>query len=629
MRSAALVALVVPLLLAGSLVTTAAADPPPTLYVSQFSGIGTCDDSGPGTLALPLCSLQEAADVVVPGQTVIVGPHGGHFPGDVRITRSGTPGLPITFEAGLPWGPAGPQVTVGGLVNGPPSANGFTLSGVHDVKIQGFQVDNTSSAGIVVSNSGDITIDHVAEGRIVPLPTDNIDLRGTNHDITISRSSLRSDTTDISVGPGTSGLTVAENEFANVGTTTSLSITGASSTAITNNTSFIAQCPVAVFSISGSTGTVIENNLVSAQCTSTPLVFVAADSTATTTLDYNVVATANPDPLYSWGGTTYATPTALNAATGQAAHDLDVNPLLNAAKFEPNENSPLVDSANDAAPGVLATDFNGRPREDDPLVANAGTSIVDRGAVERQDPMTIDLRLSAIQAPVGGTVTATLTATPGWAPITGYTVDFADGTPPVHPTATTFPHVFPTASPFTNVTATVSDALGFTSVPTSQGITVVPPAPLVPRITANVVGPLHVSADASGSTDSWNITTQSCDFGDGTPPFTQAWGGRCERDYTTAGLHRVTVTLADAGGNTSTTSTVLRLAGPGQRQLPGATHLAPTGQCGVCRTATTIHTAVTATRAAVTHIAVVTQRPAVAAPAWRWCVPLVRCQAAN
>jgi hypothetical protein len=627
MRSAALVALVLPLLLAGSLVTTAAADTPPTLYVSQFDGIGTCDDSGPGTPALPLCSLQLAADVVVPGQTVIVGPHGGHFPGNVRITRSGTPDQPITFEAGQPWGPTG--VTVGGLVNGPPSANGFTLSGVHDVKIQGFQVDNTSSAGIVVSNSSDITIDHVAAGQIVPLPTDNIDLRGTNHDITISRSSLRSDTTDISVGPGTSGLTVAENEFANVGTTTSLSITGASSTAITNNTSYIAQCPVAVFSISGSTGTVIENNLVSAQCTSTPLVFVAADSTATTTLDYNVVATQNPDPLYSWGGTTYATPTALNAATGQAAHDLDVNPLVNGETFAPNENSPLVDSADAAAPGVLATDFNGRPREDDPLVANAGTGIVDRGAVERQDPMTISLRLSATQAPTGGTVTATLTATPGWAPITGYTVDFGDGTQPAATSATTLPHVFTTTAPFDGVTATVSDGLGFTSAPTSQEIAVVPPAPLVPRVTANVVGPLDVVADASGSTDSWNITQQTCDFGDGTPPFTQPWGGRCERDYPTAGLHRVTMTLTDAGGNTNTTSTVLRLAGPGQRQLPGTAHLAPTGQCGVCRTATAIHAAVTATQAAVTHIAVVAERPAAAVPAWRWCLPLVVCQAAS
>jgi hypothetical protein len=617
MRLVAVVALVLPLLAAGALVTTAAADTPPILYVSD-TGPGLCDANGAGTLAQPFCNIQEAAAVVVPGQTVVVGPHGGVYPGDVDITRSGTPDQPITFEAGFPWGLTG--VTVGGLVTGTPSTNGFTLVGVHDVTIQGFQVQNTNSAGIVVSNSSDITIDHVAAGQLLPLPTDNIDIRGASHNVTISRSSLRSETTDISVGPGASGLTVAENEFANTGTTTSLSITGASSTAITNNTSYIAQCPVGVFSISGSTGTTIENNLVSAQCTSTPLVFVAADSTATTTLDYNVVATQNPDPLYSWGGTTYASPTALNAATGQAAHDLDLNPLLNAETFQPNENSPLVDSANDAAPGVLATDFNGRPREDDPLVANNGTSIVDRGAVERQDPMTIRLGLSATQAPVGGTVTATIAATPGWAPITGYTVDFGDGTRPVQTTATTLQYAYTATAPFHSVTATVSDSLGFTSAPSvAQGIAVVPPAPLVARVTASAFPPLHVNADASSSTDSWNITSQTCDFGDGTKPFTQPWG-TCQHDYMTMGLHRVTVTLTDSGGNTSTTSTVLRL---GQRQVPGTVHLAPTGHCGVCRTATVIQSAVTATRAVLTQIVLTEQ------PAWRWCLTRVACVAAN
>lgn len=89
-------------------------------------------------------------------------------------------------------------------------------------------------------------------------------------------------------------------------------------------------------------------------------------------------------------------------------------------------------------PGLLATDYYGHPREDDPSVRNTGTGIgyVDRGAVELQDPMTLSADTSPWQAPVGTTVVLTLTATQGWAPITG-SVDFGDGTPPVTTTSTT------------------------------------------------------------------------------------------------------------------------------------------------------------------------------------------------
>ena len=70
MRSSALVALVVPLLLAGSLVTAASADTPTTLYVSNVPS--ECVGPQLGTFAQPFCSIQQAADVVVPGQTVVV-----------------------------------------------------------------------------------------------------------------------------------------------------------------------------------------------------------------------------------------------------------------------------------------------------------------------------------------------------------------------------------------------------------------------------------------------------------------------------------------------------------------------------------------------------------------------------
>jgi len=253
-------------------------------------------------------------------------------------------------------------------------------------------------------------------------------------------------------------------------------------------------------------------------------------------------------------------------------------------------------------------------------VAN-GTGFVDRGAVERQDPMTIRISLSANQVPTGAPVTATIAATQGWAPISGYTVDFADGTPPITTTATTLQHTFTTTSPFHGVAATVSDTLGLTSAPSAAaGIAVVRPAPLVPRVTARSDQTATVTADASGSTDSWNITGLTCDFGDGSAPFTTtAWFQPCFHDYTTAGLHRVTVTLTDAGGNSATTSTLVHV-GPSQRQLPGTGQLIPTPGCNACRTATAIHTAMT-------H-AIARQAAATNEPARRGCLPQVACRTA-
>ncbi len=55
------------------------------------------DDANPGTLARPWATLQHAADVLQPGDTVYV--RGGVYHQYVRLTRSGEPGRPITYAA--------------------------------------------------------------------------------------------------------------------------------------------------------------------------------------------------------------------------------------------------------------------------------------------------------------------------------------------------------------------------------------------------------------------------------------------------------------------------------------------------------------------------------------------------
>ncbi|HEY2696356.1 MAG TPA: hypothetical protein VGJ45_12870, partial [Pseudonocardiaceae bacterium] len=76
MRYRTLLALTAPVLLAAALCSSAAADtaPPTTLYVDNLIDSG-CNDTGPGTLAEPFCTIQHAADVALPGQTVDIGPN--------------------------------------------------------------------------------------------------------------------------------------------------------------------------------------------------------------------------------------------------------------------------------------------------------------------------------------------------------------------------------------------------------------------------------------------------------------------------------------------------------------------------------------------------------------------------
>lgn len=53
-------------------------------------------DANPGISALPFRTIQRAADVVLPGDTILV--HPGTYDGQVEITRSGAPGKPIVLK---------------------------------------------------------------------------------------------------------------------------------------------------------------------------------------------------------------------------------------------------------------------------------------------------------------------------------------------------------------------------------------------------------------------------------------------------------------------------------------------------------------------------------------------------
>ena len=120
-----------------------------TLYVDR--GNPACSNGGPGTQTQPYCSIGAAAQVAVAGQTVLIG--SGTYTENVVVANSGTQAAPIVFAAA-----PGASVIVTG------NAHGFTISARSWITVRSITVTGTSSDGIYVSNSSNITLsnDHVS-----------------------------------------------------------------------------------------------------------------------------------------------------------------------------------------------------------------------------------------------------------------------------------------------------------------------------------------------------------------------------------------------------------------------------------------------------------------------------------
>lgn len=145
----------------------------------------TGHDANPGTEAAPFKTVQKAAQLVMPGDTVLI--RGGTYNGVVLVTRSGAPGLPITFT-NYPgespvldatgktttdyWngvfairGTAAAKtshIRVSGLrVQNNTSSNGFGISCYYctDVEIRDNKIYNTYLSGIVVGRGERVLVD--------------------------------------------------------------------------------------------------------------------------------------------------------------------------------------------------------------------------------------------------------------------------------------------------------------------------------------------------------------------------------------------------------------------------------------------------------------------------------------
>jgi PKD repeat protein len=555
---------------------------PSTIFVDHNV---TCSDTAAsrGTLALPFCTIQAAANTALPGQTVQIDPTEPHigftdrYFENLALTRSGTPGEPITLSGG---GSGDPSAAARVFVNGPVSGTRLSvaLAGVHDVTLDGIGFTADPTTLVTVSNSSDITLSRDRFEVDVENAAANLALRvsGSSDHVTVTKDTMIGLNTGIVIGAGVSDTVIADNDVAldvasAVPSVSGITVTGASGTVITNNTISSAD-PVCVRGLTvtgGSKATSVENNILGARCASAPLVSVSADSIAGTTEDYNILHTATPDPqLYSWAGTSFPTTAAFQTATGEGAHDLDADPQLS-GRFGMPAATIVADSANPDAPDTPTTDITGAARVDDPLAPNTQGAIIDRGALEMHDSLQPRLSLSATHAPTGGTVFATASVDSSWAPVTAYTIDFDDGTTvPVPVDNPSTSHVF-TKPGLYAVGVTATDALGTVAQVDTLGnptpmddIEISAPQPPVARITAGAAGGQGAVVRFDQSSDSWNFVGMTCDWGDGSAPETHTFPDLCPtHNYARLGTYTITVTMHDAGGNDASGTATVTTAG--------------------------------------------------------------------
>ncbi|WP_161790169.1 beta strand repeat-containing protein [Streptacidiphilus carbonis] len=532
-----------------------------TIYVSNRA-TANCSDSAAdaGSQAQPYCTLQPAVDAAQPGDTVAV-LGGNYLPVDIRT--SGSASAPITIaQQGKVF--ADIVVPAGG------TTAAITFDHVHNVTVRGFFVgsNGASSPVVAVSGSHGVTLDgDRVDGDDSPSA---VAVDGSSSDVTLSRDEVDSQ-------PGGAGAVIAAGAAGTVVTAdrfyywrgVPLQVNGATGTDVVGNT-FDDQsgCNTALVLSGTSTDTTVENNAIllgdnggcSGYGTSTPVI-VSAGAAGSTTLDFNTVEDRDTaSAFYNWAGTSYATPAALDAGTGQGAHDTDFRTTVSSDVL-----APLIDSANADAPGETVTDGKGHSRVDDPLAADTGSgafSYYDRGATETQDPYAAVPTVSVAEGPAPLTETVSAVESNPWhTRIASYTFDFGDGSTPVTTSSPSTAHTYTSVGNYrVSTTATAADGTVFTSTKQAY-VTAAKTAPLVPSLSlshAYGMSSLTVRTDATATTDDWSITDHTVDFGDGTAPVDlgAAFGGVTNHTYAAPGTYTVTLTLQDAGGRTAdTTST--------------------------------------------------------------------------
>ncbi|GAA1145145.1 hypothetical protein F4556_002889 [Kitasatospora gansuensis] len=362
-----------------------AAAAPLNIYVNNAAE-AHCSDAGGGLQAQPFCTVQAAADAVLPGQTVNIA--NGTYPEAVKLTRSGTEGAPITFA-----GPSSaPPTMVRSTIGSSQVATGFSVVGAQHVRIRDLGFSG-SQQGLLVENSVDVqAMRGDIEGWGQTSSVAAVRVTGADsRNVTIGRFNVRHySAAGIVVDGGAKNTTLTTNW---IDANHAVSVVDSPAIVVVSNTLY-SECHTELELSGESTDAVVVNNVVAANILANdycsqpvPLVKVGSVARSGLRADYNVVSAVNGRPAYQWGPVNYDNQQTFTAATGQGAHDSFASLAMDYQGDKHAGPLPTVDSADESAPGMLDVDLDGFAPVDDPIKPNSGTGkgFRDRGASELID----------------------------------------------------------------------------------------------------------------------------------------------------------------------------------------------------------------------------------------------------
>lgn len=397
-------------------------------YVEQTDA--SCTNSGPGSAATPFCSIAPAALRASAGDRVLVG--SGIYSEKVSPARSGTASAPIVFRAS------------NAVVRG--KAQGLSIRGRSWIVVQGFEITQTTGAGIYVSSSSFVTIEsnyvHDVGKPVVDHTAKGIHLTGATDSMVMGNLVERATDAGIAVTGGSARVTVARNRstanargYTRAAAGIDVRSSGAviveanrswanedsginvwdssgavvrnnvayrngdhgidnkssTGTAITANTVY-RSVDSGIEVVSTATGVSLANNISVDNGINSPRtsgnIRVSSSAAGAVSLDDDVLWLSASGVMVDWAGTKYKTLAAFVLATGRESRGISTDPRFAGATvgdFHLLAGSAAIDSANSGARAQPSSDADGRPRVDDPATPNTGMgtrTFDDRGAHE-------------------------------------------------------------------------------------------------------------------------------------------------------------------------------------------------------------------------------------------------------
>jgi len=540
------------------------------LYVDGSSA--ACNDAGTGTPTVPYCTLIKATQAVLPGQTVDA--VGGTYTGSAlnpSVTGSAT--SPITFTASVGVTISGGSDAFAISSRSYVTINGFTISGTSSPGIQVSSSDHITISYNHVSGSGQrtrglnaagISVSGTTASLITHNTSDNnsdhgIILQGgsSNNTVSFNEASLNAEgwqrnANGINViDTGSTGNTVLGNVLHDNEDSGLQFFSGANNGLGINNVSYnngdhgiddynvtggrligntiYHNCTDGI-NVEGTSGNYTVMNNISVDNAVYPAykgiscgrrtgnIGIYDSAPASTVVDYNFVYLTTSGSLYVWNNTSYSSPTAMYAGTGQEQHGIQADPKWiswTTPNFRLQEGSLAIDSANSGASGESAVDNDGNPRVDDPSTPNNGVgprAYDDRGAYEFQtvdtQPPSVPTGLAA-SAPAPNQVTLAWNTSTDNVGVAGYTV-YRNGSVLATVAAPGYTDASVSASTTYNYAVDAVDLAGNHSARSST-VSVTTPAPdtqppsTPTGLTAPAVGASSVQLSWSASTDNVGV----------------------------------------------------------------------------------------------------------------------------